>query len=283
MASDCYQDTTFVSWGNIRDLLVAAEHNVLIILDCCCSGGSVASMNRRLHGAIDDAPQTVYAKEVISAASWGSSTADRMSPALCKALNQWTGRNLSVRELHGNITDILEDEGRQMQEELDEKAREYEDRERIYEEERAEFLENKQELIATQARLQGEREVKTRNLAHAVQRARRFQYNEPTPAVKRRLESNTEQAMADVERIERDIRELEEEIQRHREEGAELDEQDKRLDIEHLILQRDEERLQKQLEDLAQPLYIPLYRSAGRDNGPHITLRNLNLVARPRP
>ncbi|KAK7755413.1 hypothetical protein SLS62_002640 [Diatrype stigma] len=231
-------------------------------------------MNRRLHGAIDDAPQTVYAKEVISAASWGSSTADRMSPALCKALDQWTRGTLSVRVLHGNITDILEAEGRQMQEEIDRKEREYLGKERSLERERDEFLENKGELDRAQARLLCEREDKERKLKEA----KRFDYNEPTPAVKGRLDKTKEQARADIKRIKQEIQELEEEIQRHRASEAELDEQDKRLDIEHLVLQRDRARLKEELEDLAQPLYIPLYRSGGRDR-PHITLRNLNPVA----
>lgn len=224
----------------------------------------------------EGALETSYAKEVISAASWGSSTADGMSPALCKALDQWPGGDLSLEELHGKMTEILERDGRKKEKDMDKKVKDFEQKEICLEQKRNMIEKEMDDLKKEHSRLLEEEEDKKKKKKEADNRWKHCQVSEPRPPREQRVKEERRRARQDVEKITQEIYAFQNRLKRDIEKEAQLGEEEKRLDEDFLILKRDEEMLNEELESLAQPLYTRLYRSAGRDDRPHITLRYMN-------
>ncbi|KAK4246067.1 nipped-B-like protein B [Corynascus novoguineensis] len=74
-----------VPWSAIRNPILSAAADVLLVLDCCAAGG--ASL-RHVHwqpppGAED------YTKHLFAACGFESSTSDDMTAALCEVLDEW--------------------------------------------------------------------------------------------------------------------------------------------------------------------------------------------------
>ncbi|KAF3921460.1 hypothetical protein ABW21_db0205694 [Orbilia brochopaga] len=89
-----------IEWAIIQDLVNAARCDVLVIVDCCHAG--LAKIN-----PYDDD----YAKELIAATSWDSSTYDKLAPSLVSALATWhqNSGTRSSTSLYLALTAALED------------------------------------------------------------------------------------------------------------------------------------------------------------------------------
>ncbi len=68
-----------MNFAVLKDLIMKAKCDVLVILDCCNAGVVVKPED----GAVG------YSKEVIAATSWGTETYNKLAPALCEALKVW--------------------------------------------------------------------------------------------------------------------------------------------------------------------------------------------------
>lgn len=76
----------------------AAECNVLVIVNCCLAGLAKLSSSER------------YAREVITATSWGGLSYYKFAPAMCRALPKWASQSTphTASSLHRKLTDELE-------------------------------------------------------------------------------------------------------------------------------------------------------------------------------
>jgi chromosome segregation ATPase len=256
---------------------MAAKYHVLVILDCCYAGGSLALVGRGLNGAIQAPnPGAIYAKESLSAASWGSATYGKYSSALCKALNQWETEMLLVEELHGNMTEILEKEGEEKEKKISKKENELQEKIKSLKERRDNFKVNSDKFNRNREHLLSEKEAKQEALTKATERAKPFKYYEPTPSKKSQMENAITMAKKEAEDLRLKIKNLDKDIERHNKEKGKLDEEEKKLDSEGLILDRDIAELKEEVDQLTQPLYTRLYKSID-GNRPQITLPNLTM------
>ncbi|KAM7207778.1 hypothetical protein V8F20_001820 [Naviculisporaceae sp. PSN 640] len=82
-------DSKVIPWPTLLDLIGSAECDVLTILDCCNAGLAIASSLKREH------IKNLHAKELIAAGAWGNTTADRLAPAVCEALQAWCKNSVS--------------------------------------------------------------------------------------------------------------------------------------------------------------------------------------------
>lgn len=100
-----------IKWKRIQDIVAEAECHVLVVLDCCYAGLA----------EIDNSEEIwAYSKELFTATCWDTSTADRLAPALCKALKIWNNDSISLSA--ASLFQRLTAELRQMRTKADESA-----------------------------------------------------------------------------------------------------------------------------------------------------------------
>jgi hypothetical protein len=273
--SERYQDVTSLRWRDIKKFVTNAKHHVLVILDCCYAGGSLTSRGRGLNDAVQaPTPGVSYAKESLSAACWGSTTADRMSPALCKALDQWTVGVLSVEELHWNMTDILEREGQKKEQEVRKKLSKFEKRKEDLREKKAAFQKNQKEWRAKKKDLDDKKGAKEAERKEAAKKVAQFRFNEATPAKTTQMRHDLSVLKDEEEKLAAELRRLDKEKKEHAEQEKKLKEDDEKLRTERLSLDEDEAILEEEIGNLSQPLYVRFHKT-GDDTMERIQLRIL--------
>lgn len=76
------------------------QYDTLVILDCCNAGlASAMGQDEEIHNT--------HRKELLAACTWGNETRDRMSPALCEALQSIgdgaNGLSTLVRKMNNSL------------------------------------------------------------------------------------------------------------------------------------------------------------------------------------
>ncbi|KAL2158152.1 hypothetical protein VTH06DRAFT_4720 [Thermothelomyces fergusii] len=74
-----------VPWSAIRDPILSAACDVLLVLDCCAAG---AASLRHLHWQPPPGAEA-YTKHLFAACGFESSTSDDMTAAMCEVLDEW--------------------------------------------------------------------------------------------------------------------------------------------------------------------------------------------------
>ncbi|KAK4186677.1 hypothetical protein QBC35DRAFT_255841 [Podospora australis] len=80
-----YQPISSLSWSTIRDPLLSAPSDVLLVLDCCAAGGANLK-----HVNWQPPPNAkIYTKHLFAACGFESSTSDDMTAKMCEVLDEW--------------------------------------------------------------------------------------------------------------------------------------------------------------------------------------------------
>ncbi|KAM3066532.1 hypothetical protein ACMFMG_002247 [Clarireedia jacksonii] len=271
-----YQEQRYISWNDgIGPLIKDAEHQVLVILDCCYSGGSVASDDKKLHNTIQSTNS--YAKELLLASSWGSKTSNRMSPALCEVLKRIKNRTLSIQELQENISNLLWKEGQKMEEIFNKRYKEFELGRKKLEQKRIECEAKKKKLLLKQRKLFDDMEDKKAKCRQAEKKVAKFKYHEQTPKARAGTIEAKEEAEKSLQNIKTELQAFMEEKEKHDTEQTEFLQLEKDLNDKLSVLDRNEAEIKGELSLLAQPVHTRLPMSADSNREP-IVLRNLHYL-----
>ncbi|OAL17685.1 hypothetical protein AYO22_11400 [Fonsecaea multimorphosa] len=108
----------FVHWKDLSSLIMDAQFDTLVILDCCDAGLAALSSRKdrkaqeKKYKEPADKEKMNYCKELVGACSWANTTENHMSPALCLALEHYKrpGNSISMATLVRYMNDKLGDE-----------------------------------------------------------------------------------------------------------------------------------------------------------------------------
>jgi hypothetical protein len=83
--SERYRPVSSVKWDTLRDPILSAPCDVLLVLDCCAAGGA----NLRHINWQPPRGTEMYTKHLFAACGFESSTSDDMTAAMCEVLDEW--------------------------------------------------------------------------------------------------------------------------------------------------------------------------------------------------
>jgi len=108
-----FQPVATIPWKQIRDMAMRTCIDTLFILDCSDAGVAAVTPEEDEEDEEDEeTPRNESRKELIGAGGWGLDTRDRMSQALCRALENElpaVGDDLSTHTLIRRMNNILYD------------------------------------------------------------------------------------------------------------------------------------------------------------------------------
>ncbi|KIX92371.1 uncharacterized protein Z520_11979 [Fonsecaea multimorphosa CBS 102226] len=113
-----FQKEAKVHWKDLSSLIMDAQFDTLVILDCCDAGLAALSSRKdrkaqeKKYKEPADKEKMNYCKELVGACSWANTTENHMSPALCLALEHYKrpGNSISMATLVRYMNDKLGDE-----------------------------------------------------------------------------------------------------------------------------------------------------------------------------
>ncbi|KAL2260467.1 hypothetical protein VTK26DRAFT_5512 [Humicola hyalothermophila] len=79
-----YRPVSSIKWSSIRDTVLSAASDVLLVLDCCAAGGATL---QHVHWQPPPGAEA-YTKHLFAACGFESSTSDDMTAALCEVLDE---------------------------------------------------------------------------------------------------------------------------------------------------------------------------------------------------